>query len=141
MAPVARLLLLATTDGDAPSLAAGADNKLLGRTNGPFRVISVQFNTVTIHESGIPATISTNLVTHATTKPASTILLRSLDKYILSQAAPHLINQLIHQTGVMFPQTPKLDEREHTVDRMMRHIKSGQTIKYVVCLYQLEWHH
>lgn len=57
--------LVATKDQDTKQLATGAYHKLLPRSSGPFRAISVQSSTVPIDEHGIENTVSIDPVLHA----------------------------------------------------------------------------
>lgn len=57
--------LRANSDSLAKYLLKKEYDELQSRTPAPFRIISVQDNTITIDGKGIPSTISTDQVTHA----------------------------------------------------------------------------
>lgn len=109
-----------------PSLESAAEflamkeyNKFQSRASGPFPITSVQSNTFTIHENGIPNTVFSHRVTHA------------------SRAAPL---SWVSNNNPSTPQRQRKDIQHSTnnkreVERIIKHIGKGRDTNYCLRWY------
>lgn len=91
-------------------------NKLQSQTSGPFRIISVQENTVTIKDNSTPNAVSIDRVTQS------------------SRVAPPLP---VSNRSELAPQRQRKDKQdssnnEYAVERIIIHMGKGRDTKYVV---------
>lgn len=114
------------SNSPAEMLAWKPHNKLQSRTTGPFRVVSEQKDTIAIDEEGIPNRVSIDRITHA---PLTATQLQQS----VTSARPDL-----DVTGNDTPKAARptdTNKDEYVVDRIVRHIGKGDTLRYVVRWY------
>lgn len=125
----------ATKASDTSSSASSTYNNLLACTLESFRVISGHEHTDTIDEDGILNTISIDSVFYASAIPILTILSQPCLMRMWPQTNSSSDVPLFQCHGHNLLKHLAADDHENTVDSIVRHIRSGPSLKYVICWY------
>lgn len=115
--------LLSTADNNAEAISKQAYNMLQARTEGPFRVITLQEMILKIDEHGTPQKISIICVTRA----PDTI---NTNRHQLHEKLQH---EIPLQQESSQKETPQ--DEEFVVDKIVLHISTEPQAKYVIRWY------
>lgn len=124
MAYIDKPPLVVSSAGNAKKLATNSYNKLMPKVMGPFAIVIVQPNTLTINESELHNTESIN---PATIVPGNEPPINSSQRVLVEDDPPTDLDA----NG----QNIERNSTEYTVNRIVLHEGSGDGICYLVCWY------